>query len=492
VPWPPGEGLRRRKPVEKSTEARTRRLPPHRPVSRNRAGRRAASRRWRRPSGVRRPRASSRPPPASDSPATRPRLGRARNRSSGKSVPVPRPEPPNPLRTFLRTVPDEGADGHPRMMSPKSMISPKVGLEFSSRNTSARATIPAWCQPRLLVGTRFRLPLSHETTPSPARPAGVRHARPSPESSRPSLSFLRDFLDVTAGLVDRRRLRRRRRPFSSWRPLLRRPDLKAAARRGGWPSTTNRMVGDGAPSSGTMPQLVWRSDGYCLGCGLHLAWPATSGSPPSGPPWPSPPPVNRPSWPGWPPGACPLVGISPGKAPSSSGPALTGAQAAQWASSTRFVPPGGLEQPVRRVFAHSTPQSAQQRRLQAHRHLGARKPTTPSPWPTSLDTQARCWPRRARPARLQEAIDLFPSGGRPRSLRWFPVRDGARAPAEIGGRPERPPPLRIAVRLLRQTRTGLERVMSTSTGVRTHLRLLRGERFGKMTPVEETQMTCHR
>jgi len=239
-------------------------------------------------------------------------------------------------------------------------------------------------------------------------------------------AFLRDFLDVTAGLVDRDDFDAVavRSSCDHWGAGL---DLKAAA--DGWrlDSTTIEWWETALHHLETMPQLVVALiDGYCLGGGLQLALAcdiriaterATMAIPASREvgflagmaPWRLPR----------------LVGIARAKALLLGGAVLTGAQAAQWGVVDQVVPPGGLEAAWEEVVAP----------LNAHnlRSSGECKRIVTSALETDharaladfLDTQARLLASESAAARLQEAIDLFRSGGRPSlDTGWFPQGRG--------------------------------------------------------------------
>src|SRR5438105_14371308 len=157
-------------------------------------------------------------------------------------------------------------------------------------------------------------------------------------------AFLRDFLDVTAGLVDRDDFDAVavRSSCDHWGAGL---DLKAAA--DGWrlDSTTIEWWDTALRNLETIPQLgVALIDGYCLGGGLQLALAcdiriaterATMAIPASREvgflagmaPWRLPR----------------LVGIARAKALLLGGAVLDGAQAAQWGVVDQVVPGDGLE-----------------------------------------------------------------------------------------------------------------------------------------------------
>ena len=236
-------------------------------------------------------------------------------------------------------------------------------------------------------------------------------------------AFLRDFLDITSGLVDRDDfdVMAIRSSGDHWGGGL---DLKAAAE--GWRLTavTVEWWEVALRHLETIKQLVVALiDGYCLGGGLQLALAcdlriaterATLAIPASREvgflaglaPWRLPR----------------LVGIARAKAMLLGGAVLTGPQAAEWGVVDQVVPVGGLEAAWEEVVA---PLNADN--LQSN---GACKRIITTALETShdramvdfLETQSRLLASESAEARLGEAIELFKSGGRPSlDAGWFPV-----------------------------------------------------------------------
>jgi len=239
-------------------------------------------------------------------------------------------------------------------------------------------------------------------------------------------AFLRDLLDVTAGLVDRDDFDvvAVRSSCDHWSAGL---DLKAAA--DGWrlDATTIEWWELALRRLETIDQLVVALiDGYCLGGGLQLALAcdiriaterATLAIPASREvgflagmaPWRLPR----------------LVGVARAKALLLGGAVLTGAQAAQWGVADQVVPVGGLETAWEEIVGP----------MNAHnlRSSGACKRIITSAPETDHDraladflaTQTRLLASDSAAARLEEAIDLFRSGGRPSlDTGWFPLGRG--------------------------------------------------------------------
>ena len=234
---------------------------------------------------------------------------------------------------------------------------------------------------------------------------------------------LRDFLDVTSGLVDRDDFDvvTVRSSCDHWGGGL---DLKAAAE--GWrlTPTTVEWWETALHHLETIEQLVVALiDGYCLGGGLQLALAcdlriaterATLAIPASREvgflagmaPWRLPR----------------LVGVARAKALLLGGAVLSGAQAAQWGVVDQVVPVGGLEAAWGQIVAplnldnlHSN--GACKRMIATALETGHEQAMG-----DFVDIQSRLLASDGAETRLKEAIDLFRSGGRPSlDAGWFPL-----------------------------------------------------------------------
>jgi enoyl-CoA hydratase/carnithine racemase len=240
-------------------------------------------------------------------------------------------------------------------------------------------------------------------------------------------AFLRELLDVTAGLVDRRDFDAvaLRSSCDHWGAGL---DFKAVA--GGWrlTPTTTEWWETALRHFETIPQLVVALiDGYCLGGGLQLALAcdlriatdrATLAIPASREvgflagmaPWRLPR----------------LVGIARAKALLLGGAVLTGTQAAQWGVVDQVVPVGGLEgaweQIVAPLSADNLDSSGECKRI----ITSALETDHASALTDFLATQTRLLASEGAEARLGEAVALFRSGHRPSlDSAWFPLGRGA-------------------------------------------------------------------
>jgi enoyl-CoA hydratase/carnithine racemase len=240
-------------------------------------------------------------------------------------------------------------------------------------------------------------------------------------------AFLRDFLDVTAGLVGRDDFDvvAVHSSCDHWGAGL---DLKAAAE--GWrlDSTTIEWWEVALRHLETIEQLVVALiDGYCLGGGLQLALAcdiriaterATVAIPAAREvgflagmaPWRLPR----------------LLGIARAKALLLGGAVLTGPQAAQWGVVDQVVPVGGLEAAWEEIVAplnadnlHSSGEC--KRIITSALETGHDRALA-----DFLDTQTRLLASDSAAARLGEAIELFRSGGRPSlDTGWFPLGRGS-------------------------------------------------------------------
>jgi enoyl-CoA hydratase/carnithine racemase len=240
-------------------------------------------------------------------------------------------------------------------------------------------------------------------------------------------AFLRDFLDVTAGLVDRDDFDAVavRSSCDHWGAGL---DLKAAAE--GWrlDATTIEWWETALRHLETIKQLVVALiDGYCLGGGLQLALacdlriateraivaiPASRevGFLAGMAPWRLPR----------------LVGIARAKSMLLGGAVLTGSQAAEWAVIDQVVPVGGLERAWEEIVgpldANNLESSGECKRI----ITSALETGHDRALADFIATQTRLLGSEHAAARLGETIELFRSGGRP-SLEsgWFPLGRGA-------------------------------------------------------------------
>jgi enoyl-CoA hydratase len=239
-------------------------------------------------------------------------------------------------------------------------------------------------------------------------------------------AFLRDFLDVTAGLVDRRDFDAVavRSSCDHWGSGL---DLKAVA--AGWrlTATTVEWWETALHHLETIPQLVVALiDGFCLGGGLQLALAcdlriaterATLAIPAS---------REVGFLPGMAPWRLPrLVGMARAKALLLGGAVLTGAQAAQWGVVDQVVAVGDLEEAWDEVVAPLNADNLDS--------SGECKRIITSALETGFDaaqtdfvaTQARLLGSEHAEARLGEAVALFRSGRRPSlDAGWFPFGRG--------------------------------------------------------------------
>jgi enoyl-CoA hydratase len=236
-------------------------------------------------------------------------------------------------------------------------------------------------------------------------------------------AFLREFLDVTAGLVDRDDFDvvAIRSSCDHWGSGL---DFKAVAK--GWrlTATTVEWWEVALRHLETIKQLVVALiDGFCLGGGLQLALAcdlriaterATLAIPASREvgflaglaPWRLPR----------------LVGIARAKAMLLGGAVLSGSQAAQWGVVDQVVPVGGLEaaweEVVALLNADNLPSNGECKRI----ITTALETDHATALADFLDVQARLLASETAEAKLGEAISLFQSGGRPSlDTGWFPL-----------------------------------------------------------------------
>jgi enoyl-CoA hydratase/carnithine racemase len=235
--------------------------------------------------------------------------------------------------------------------------------------------------------------------------------------------FLRDFLDVTSGLVDRDDFDAVaiRSSCDQWSAGL---DLKAAAE--GWRLTAASVEWweVALHHLETIKQLVVALiDGYCLGGGLQLALAcdlriaterATLAIPASREvgflagmaPWRLPR----------------LVGIARAKAMLLGGAVLTGPQAAEWGVVDQVVPVGGLdpawEEVTALLCAGNLPSNGECKRI----ITTALETGHEQAMADFLETQSRLLASDTAEAQLGEAIEVFKSGGRPSlDTGWFPL-----------------------------------------------------------------------
>jgi enoyl-CoA hydratase/carnithine racemase len=236
-------------------------------------------------------------------------------------------------------------------------------------------------------------------------------------------TFLREFLDVTSGLVGRDDFDVVAIGSSCdhWSAGL---DLKAAAE--GWrlTATSCEWWEVALHHLETMKQLVVALiDGYCLGGGLQLALAcdlriaterATLAIPASREigflagmaPWRLPR----------------LVGVARAKAMLLGGAVLTGPQAAQWGVVDQVVPVGGLdaawEEVIALLDADNLPSNGECKRI----ITTALETTHEQALADFLETQTRLMTSDRAEARLRDAIEIFRSGGRPSlDTGWFPL-----------------------------------------------------------------------
>ena len=235
-------------------------------------------------------------------------------------------------------------------------------------------------------------------------------------------AFLREFLDVTSGLVDREDFDvvAIRSSCDHWSAGL---DLKAAAE--GWRLTAASVEWweVALHHLETIRQLVVALiDGYCLGGGLQLALAcdlriaterATLAIPASREvgflagmaPWRLPR----------------LVGIARAKAMLLGGAVLTGPQAAEWGVVDQAVPVGGLDAALEEVVAllnaDNLPSNGECKRI----ITTALETSHEDALADFLKTQTRLLASETAEARLADAVALFKSGGRPSlDTGWFP------------------------------------------------------------------------
>ena len=236
-------------------------------------------------------------------------------------------------------------------------------------------------------------------------------------------AFLRDFLDVTAGLVGRDDFDAVavRSSGDHWGAGL---DLKAAAE--GWRLTakTTEWWETALRHFETIPQLVVALiDGYCLGGGLQLALAcdlriaterATLAIPASREvgflagmaPWRLPR----------------LVGIARAKALLLGGAVLDGAQAAQWGVVDQVVAVGDLEEAWEEIVAPLNRDNLDscgecKRMITSSLETGHEAAMA-----DFLATQSRLLASEHAEARLGDAVAMFRSGRRPSlDTGWFPL-----------------------------------------------------------------------
>ncbi|HKN91851.1 MAG TPA: enoyl-CoA hydratase/isomerase family protein [Acidimicrobiia bacterium] len=236
-------------------------------------------------------------------------------------------------------------------------------------------------------------------------------------------AFLRDFLDVTAGLAGRDDFDAVavRSSCDHWGAGL---DLKAAAE--GWRLTAKTVEWweTALRHLETIKQLVVALiDGYCLGGGLQLALAcdlriatdrATVAIPASREvgflagmaPWRLPR----------------LVGIARAKALLLGGAVLTGAQAAQWGVVDQVVPGDGLEPAWEEIVAPLNADNLDSSGECKRMITSALETDHDRARADFLATQTRLLASEHAEARLGEAVDLFRSGGRPSlDTGWFPL-----------------------------------------------------------------------
>jgi enoyl-CoA hydratase/carnithine racemase len=234
-------------------------------------------------------------------------------------------------------------------------------------------------------------------------------------------AFLRDFLDVTSGLVHRDDFDvvAIRSSCDHWGAGL---DLKAAAE--GWRlnTTTVEWWEVALHHLETIRQLVVALiDGYCLGGGLQMALAcdlriaterATLAIPASREvgflagmaPWRLPR----------------LVGIARAKAMLLGGAVLTGPQAAEWGVVDQVVPAGALdaawEEVVALLNADNLPSNGECKRI----ITTALETSHEAALADFLETQAKLFASDTAEAQLGEAVEMFKSGGRPSlDTGWF-------------------------------------------------------------------------
>jgi enoyl-CoA hydratase/carnithine racemase len=236
-------------------------------------------------------------------------------------------------------------------------------------------------------------------------------------------AFLRDFREVSAGLVDRDDFDvvAVRSSCDHWGAGL---DLKAAAE--GWrlDATTTEWWEVALRHLETIKQLVVALiDGFCLGGGLQLALAcdirvATERAVIAVPasrevgflagmaPWRLPR----------------LVGVARAKALLLGGAVLTGAQATQWGVVDQVVPAGGLEAAWEEIVAPLNADNLQSSGECKRIITSALETDHDRALADFLETQSRLLASDSAAARLGEAIELFRSGGRPSlDAGWFPL-----------------------------------------------------------------------
>jgi len=236
-------------------------------------------------------------------------------------------------------------------------------------------------------------------------------------------SFLSDFCDVTAALVDRDDFDAVavRSSCDHWGAGL---DLKAVA--DGWrlTPTTTEWWETSLRRLETIRQLVVALiDGYCLGGGLQLALAcdlriATDRATVA---------IPAAREVGFLPGLAPwrlprLVGVARAKALLLGGAVLGGTQAAQWGVVDQVVPVGGLEAAWEDVTAACDPHNLEssgecKRLIDSALETGHEQAMA-----DFLATQSRLLASRHAEARLGDAVARFRSGGRPSlDTGWFPL-----------------------------------------------------------------------
>jgi len=235
-------------------------------------------------------------------------------------------------------------------------------------------------------------------------------------------AFIREFLEVTTGLVDRDDFDVVvvRSSCDHWSSGL---DFKAVA--DGWrlTPTTVEWWEVALHHLETIKQLVVALiDGYCLGGGLQLALAcdlriaterATLAIPASREigflagmaPWRLPR----------------LVGIARAKAMLLGGAVLTGAQAAEWGVVDQVVPVGGLDAAWQEVAALLSPDNLPSNGECKRIITTALETEHATALADFLETQTRLFASDAAEAKLTEAVAIFRSGGRPSlDTGWFP------------------------------------------------------------------------
>jgi enoyl-CoA hydratase/carnithine racemase len=236
-------------------------------------------------------------------------------------------------------------------------------------------------------------------------------------------TFLREFLDVTTGLLDRDDFDAVaiRSSCDHWSAGL---DLKAAAE--GWRLTreSTEWWEVALHHLETIKQLVVALiDGVCLGGGLQLALAcdlriatdrATLAIPASREvgflagmaPWRLPR----------------LVGIARAKAMLLGGAVLTGEQAAQWGVVDQVVPTGGLDAAWEEVIALLSPGNLPSNGECKRIITTALETDHEAALADFLETQSRLLGSETAEAQLTDAIRIFKSGGRPSlDTGWFPL-----------------------------------------------------------------------